>query len=40
MAGGLLSCIGMVIAAQTTTVWGLYVGFGLVYGNFISLFNY
>lgn len=33
MAGGLLSCIGMIIAARTTSLWGLYAGFGIIYGN-------
>ncbi|KAM7540104.1 hypothetical protein Aperf_G00000039110 [Anoplocephala perfoliata] len=37
MAGGFLSCIGMVIAARTTSLFGLYLGFGLVYGIGLTL---
>ncbi|VDO10789.1 unnamed protein product [Rodentolepis nana] len=37
MAGGLLSCIGMIIAARTTSIWGLYVGFGVIYGLGLTL---
>ncbi|VDL59960.1 unnamed protein product [Hymenolepis diminuta] len=37
MAGGLLSCIGMIIAARTTSLWGLYAGFGIIYGFGLTL---
>lgn len=36
--GGLFSCFGLVIAALTTSIYGLFVGFGLVYGKVISIF--
>ncbi|KAL5967076.1 Monocarboxylate transporter 12 [Taenia solium] len=35
--GGLFSCFGLIIAALTTSISGLFVGFGLVYGKAIGL---
>ncbi|KAL5112022.1 Monocarboxylate transporter 12 [Taenia crassiceps] len=35
--GGLLSCTGLIIAALTTSISGLYAGFGLVYGFGLTL---
>ncbi|VDM33211.1 unnamed protein product [Hydatigera taeniaeformis] len=37
ISGGLFSCVGLIVAALTTSVPGLFIGFGLVYGFGLTL---